>query len=94
MPGRSTIWMIVGQGPILLAVGAGGGFVWTFSFSSFLSLLFLSLPLWDTARYRLKYCFKGPQTKNKQTKKMDHTDPWQVVPRQVGWLVVLGLTAL
>ena len=24
VPGRSTIWMIVGQGPIALAVGAGG----------------------------------------------------------------------
>ena len=25
MPGRPAIWMIVGQGPIALAVGAGGG---------------------------------------------------------------------
>ena len=25
LPGRPTIWMIVGQGPIALAVGAGGG---------------------------------------------------------------------
>ena len=25
MPGRPTIWMIVGQGPIALVVGAGGG---------------------------------------------------------------------
>ena len=25
MPGRPTIWMIVAQGPISLAVGAGGG---------------------------------------------------------------------
>ena len=25
VPGRPTIWMIVGQGPIVLAVGAGGG---------------------------------------------------------------------
>ena len=25
VPGRPTIWMIVGQGPIALAVGAGGG---------------------------------------------------------------------
>ena len=42
VPGRSTIWMIVGQGPIALAVGAGGG-VWTFLLSSILSLLFLPL---------------------------------------------------
>ena len=32
--------------------------VWTFLLSSVLSLLFL--PLWETARYRLKYCLKGP----------------------------------
>ena len=25
VPGRPTIWLIVGQGPIALAVGAGGG---------------------------------------------------------------------
>ena len=25
VPGRPTIWMIVGQGPIALAVGVGGG---------------------------------------------------------------------
>ena len=25
VPGRPTIWMIVGQGPTVLAVGAGGG---------------------------------------------------------------------
>ena len=25
VPGRPTIWMTVGQGPIALAVGAGGG---------------------------------------------------------------------
>ena len=24
-PGRPTIWMTVGQGPIVLAIGAGGG---------------------------------------------------------------------
>ena len=25
VPGRPTIWVTVGQGPIVLAVGAGGG---------------------------------------------------------------------
>ena len=38
-PGRLTIWMIVGQGPIALAVGAGGGcldiFTLLYPFSSF-----------------------------------------------------------
>ena len=57
VPGRPTIWITVGQGPTALAVGAGG-VVWTFLLSSILSLLFL--PLWETARYRLKYCLKGP----------------------------------
>ena len=58
VPGRPTNWMIVGQGPIVLAVGAVGGIVWTFLLSSMFSLLIL--PLWETARYRLKYCLKGP----------------------------------
>ena len=42
VPGRPTIWIIVGQGPIALAIGAGG-VVWTFLFSSILSLFFLPL---------------------------------------------------
>ena len=42
VPGRPTLWMIVGQGPIALAVGAGGA-VWTLFFSPILSLLFLPL---------------------------------------------------
>ena len=57
-PGCPTIWMIVGQGPIALAVGEGGGcldiFTLPYLFSS------LSPSLWETARYRLKYCIKGP----------------------------------
>ena len=40
VPGRPTIWMIVGQGPIALAVG---GVVWTFFLSSIISLFFLPL---------------------------------------------------
>ena len=43
VPGCPTIWMIEGQGPIVLAVGAGGGVVWTFLLSSIFSLLFLPL---------------------------------------------------
>ena len=58
VPGRPTILMIVGQGPIALAVGAGGGcmdiFTLLYPFSP------LSPSLWETARYRLKYCLKGP----------------------------------
>ena len=43
VPGRPTIWMIVEQGPIALAVGAGGGLFGHFLLSSILSLLFLPL---------------------------------------------------
>ena len=31
VPGRPTIWMIVGQGPIALVVGAGEGCLHTFT---------------------------------------------------------------
>ena len=58
VPGRPTIWMIVGQGPIVLAVGAGGGCLDIFTILYLLSSL--SPSLWETARYRLKYCLKGP----------------------------------
>ena len=58
VPGRPTIWMIVGQGPIVLAVGAGGGCLDIFTFLYPFSPL--SPSLWETARYRLKYCLKGP----------------------------------
>ena len=43
VPGRPTIWIIVGQEPTALSVGVGRG-VWTFfSCLSFLSSLSLSL---------------------------------------------------
>ena len=55
VPGRPAILNTVGQGPIALVVGAGGGGLdissVIYPFSSF------SLSL---ARYRLKYCLKGP----------------------------------
>ena len=44
----------LGQGPIALAVGAGGGL-----FGHFFLFSFFSPSLWETARYRLKYCLKG-----------------------------------
>ena len=65
VPGRPTIWMIVGQGPVALAVGAGGGcldiFTLLYLFSS------LSPSLWETARYRLNYCPKGPLNSKQPT---------------------------
>ena len=58
VPGRPTILITVGQGPIALPVGAGLGWIWTLLLSSILSPL--SPSLWKTARYRLKYRLKGP----------------------------------
>ena len=61
------VWIRVGQGPPALAVGADGGcldiFTLIYPFSS------LSPSLWETTRYRLKYCLKGslsPKTTNQQ----------------------------
>ena len=55
--GCPTILNTIGQGLTALAVGAGGGCLDIFTlidpFSS------LSPSLWETARYRLKYCPKG-----------------------------------
>ena len=49
VPGRPTIWMIVGQGPTALTVGAGGGLFGHFFFLS--SILFSprSPSPWETA---------------------------------------------
>ena len=58
VPGRPIIWMIVGQGPIALAVGAGGGCLDIFTLLCLFSPL--SPSLWKTTRYRLKHCLKGP----------------------------------
>ena len=43
MPGRPTIWMIVGQGPVVLAVGASGFFLDIFSLVCLFSSVSLSL---------------------------------------------------
>ena len=43
VPGRPTIWMIVGQGPAALAVGAGAGWLDIFTLIYPFSLLSLSL---------------------------------------------------
>ena len=72
VPGRPTIWILVGQGPIALAVGAGGGcldiFILLYLFSP------LSPTLWETARYRLKYCLKGPLNPKQPTNKPTNLD--------------------
>ena len=58
VPGRPTYLSRVGQGPTAHAEGAGGGCLDIFSLVYQFS--FLSPSLWETARYRLKYCLKGP----------------------------------
>ena len=65
--GRPTLWITVGQGPTALVVGAGGGCSDIFTLSS---ILFspLSPSLRETARYRLKYCLKGPLNPKQPTK--------------------------
>ena len=57
--------MIVGQGPIALAIGAGGGCLDIFTLLYPFSPLFPSL--WEMARYRLKYCLKGPLNRTQPT---------------------------
>ena len=54
VPGRPTIL----DDSRALAVDADGGCLVIFSPIYLFS--FLSLSLWETARYRLKYCLKGP----------------------------------
>ena len=63
-------WIAVGQGPIVLAVGAGGGCLDIFSLIYHFS--FLSPFLWETARYRLKYCLKGLLSPKQQTTNKQH----------------------
>ena len=65
VPGRPTTWITVGQGPAALAEGAGGGCLDIFSLIYHFYLL--SPLFWETARYRLKYCLKGPLNPNQPT---------------------------
>ena len=51
------IWILVGQGPNALAVGAGRG-LFGFFFSRYHFSRLSPSPL-DTARFRLKCCLKG-----------------------------------
>ena len=62
VPGRYLFGI---EGPTALAVGAGEGCLDIFSLIFHFS--FLSPSLWETARYRLKYCPKGPLSPNQPT---------------------------
>ena len=66
VPGRPTVWLVVGQRHTALAVGVGRGCLDIFTLLCLLSPL--SPCLWETARYmfRLEYCLKEPLTQNNQ----------------------------
>ena len=70
----------VGQGPTALAVGAGGCCL------DILSLIYhfssLSPSLWETTRYRLKYCLTGPLSPNQPTidSKLNHIRHFIEIP--------------
>ena len=78
VPGRPTIWIID-------AVGVGGGcleiFTLLYPFSP------LSPSLWETARYRLKYCLKGPLNPKQPTNQPRLGIRYRIPGlRLVGWL--------
>ena len=78
VPGRPTILITVGQGPIALAKGASGVGLDIFT----LIYPFCSPPsLWETARYRLKYCLKGPlNPKQPTTNQLICINVWRRLP--------------
>ena len=65
VPGRPTVLITVGQGSTALAVGAGEG--WLDIFTLIYPFSSLSPSLWEMARYRLKYCLKGPLNPKQST---------------------------
>ena len=91
LPVPGPAWIRVGQGPTALAVGAGGCCLDIFSFVYHFS--FLSPSLLETARYRLKYCLKGPLSPKKQTNQYIHTCRIHTFRIHTGWsdgAMVLG----
>ena len=71
VPGHPTVLITVGQGPTALAVGAGGGCLDIFAL--IYPFFPLSPSLWETARYRLKYCLKGSLNPKQPTNQPNHT---------------------
>ena len=72
VPGRPTIWITVGQGPTVLAVSAGGGYLDIFTLIYPLSSFSLSLgdgPIYETEilSQRAVICPKQP------TNQLNHT---------------------
>ena len=71
VPGRPTIWTIVGQGPIALAIGVGGGCLDNFTLIYPFFLLFLHL-FRRRPDIDLKYCLKGPLNPKQPTNQYMH----------------------
>ena len=71
VPGCPTILITVGQGPTVLAVGAGGCCLDIFTLVNPFSSL--SPSLWEMARYGLKYCLKGLLNPKQPTKTCPYT---------------------
>ena len=62
VPGRPTNLDLLRQEPTVLAVGAGGGCLYIFSL-----VYHFSFSPWETGRYRLKHCLKGPLSPKQKT---------------------------
>ena len=71
-------------GPIALAVGMGRGYLDIFFLSSVFSLIMYLSP-WEMARYRLKYCLKGPLNPKQLTNQLYPVSPGRVA-QSVGHL--------
>ena len=91
VPGRPTISITVGQGPTALAVGAGGGCLDIFTLIYPVSPF--SPSLWETARYRLKYCLKGPLNPKQTTNQINSFHILVSVSALTSRSVVIPLTS-
>ena len=74
----------VGQGPIALAVGAGWGCLDIFTLLYPFSLL--SPSLWETVRYRPKYCLKGPLNPKQSINQSMQRQTTKICPMVNMWL--------
>ena len=73
-------------------IGAGGGCLDIFSLNYHFS--FLSPSLWETARYRLKYCLKGPLNAEQPTNQMYLDVQCRPCNLRVSRANVLGISVL
>ena len=74
--GVLLIWFRVVQMPIALSVDASWGYLDIF----LSSIIFLSPSLWGTARYRLKYCLKGPLSPKQPTNQSKFSEALDIFP--------------